>query len=142
MKHVALFVLALALVAGCTSSKQSDNPFVGVWRPLEMEAGLPDACYNVRVEFRADNRMVVQSGPQILTASYTVEADGNGFSMLQTDLETNGEPNCQGLSAEFVLANYILEAYVEVDGEVLRFFAGGKDQNQFVSLVRAEPSSE
>jgi hypothetical protein len=79
--------------------------------------------------------MLTRSGPQGLKADFTVEPEGEGFTLVQSNLTTNGRPN--RLSAEYVLAHYDPSTYVEMRGDTLRVYVDDKSRERFFSLVPA-----
>ena len=51
-------------------------------------------------------------------------------------LRSNGEPNCQGIPAEYVLNHYLDTAYLDVHGDTLRIFTAPEGQDPFLTAVR------
>jgi hypothetical protein len=56
------------------------------------------------MSYKADGTFLSQSGVQILSGTYTATAiDDERLRVSIQYLKNNGEPNCQGLSPEFVI---------------------------------------
>ena len=104
---------------------------VGVWH----SPGTAD-CRNAAMEFRVDGTMVVNSGKQAVTGTYAVDSGPSRLIVRHTDLRTNGEPNCQGIPAEYVLSHYLDTAYIDVHGDTLRIFTAPEGLDPFLTAVR------
>lgn len=74
------------------------------------------------MEFRANGTILVTSGAQPLTAVYTTHAVGERLRLAQDSVQANGEANCQGVGADYVLAHYPPVIYLSLGTDTLRFY--------------------
>jgi hypothetical protein len=89
------------------------------------------------MEFRDDGTFEARSGAQIVTGSYATEAGaGTGFQVSLSDLEANGEPNCQGIPSDEVLANHVRRSYVVVEDDTLRMHLGDGPEAPSITMQR------
>ena len=122
-RRFALLALNAALV-GCDSSaplsKDVEASIVGTWSPVDLPAANP-ACEANSVTFTADGKVATQSGAQILRGTYASTRSPEGLlHMTAAYSEHNGQLNCQGLTAEFVISHTRPEFTAERKGEQLR----------------------
>jgi hypothetical protein len=89
------------------------------------------------VEFRGDSTMFVRTGSQMLTGTYSVEGGPGRSVVQQRNVRSNGEPNCQGIPADYVLQHYLYTIYVDVHGDTLRIYRTAEDQDAFMTAIRA-----
>ncbi len=102
--------------------------------PLPPDA--PAACGNISTEYRSDGTVLIRSGPQTVTATYTTTAAGKGFLLERTNVQSNGEPNCQGRAAQYVIDHFVRKAYLEVGGDTLKMFATPDAPSPLLVYVR------
>ncbi len=88
------------------------------------------------MEFRDDRTMFVRTGRQTLTGTYSVESGPSRWVVQQRNVQSNGEPNCQGIPAEFVLQHYLYTIYVDVRGDTLRIYRAPGDDSPFLTTIR------
>jgi hypothetical protein len=88
------------------------------------------------MEFRDDGTMFVRTGKQTLTATYSVEAGPSRLVVQQHNLRSNGEPNCQGIPADYVLQHYLYTIHVDVHGDTLRTYTAPDGQDAFLTAIR------
>lgn len=135
MKAIVVFVVLGAFVVGA----QAGEPALeGHWvlTPDAQERFAP-ACRGMTLEFTSDDHMVRTTGELIYTSAVSATADGSGW-LLKEELEShNGKPGCGGKSAEEIVSHLRHEAYVEVDGGLLRYY-GVKDAKKVVEFMRAD----
>jgi hypothetical protein len=81
--------------------------------------------------------MFVRTGSQMLTGTYSVEAGLSRLVVQQRNVRSNGEPNCQGIPAEFVLEHYLYTIYVDVHADTLRMYTAQEDHDPFLTAIRA-----
>src|SRR6266508_5516448 len=114
---------SLAVAFGCVAPRSdvSSSDLVGVWR-LRGNGDLPTACDEASMEFRSDGTVLVKTGDQILTGTYTSEPAGGRLRVVQKDVRSNGKPNCQGIPADYVLEHYGYRIFAEVSGDTLRLY--------------------
>jgi hypothetical protein len=108
---------------------------VGVWRNQASEHS-PEPCGQASIEFRPDSTVFLKTGKQTLTATYSVARGPSRLVVQQRDLRSNGEPNCQGISAEFVVQHYVNPLYVDVTGDTLRIYRAAEDHDPFMTALR------
>src|SRR5213593_98907 len=122
MRCICLAATLLATL-GCPApeSDLSSSDLLGVWQSRE-SGEMPKACREASMEFRGDGTMLVRTGEQILTGAYTAEPAGNRLRVVQRDVRANGRPNCQGISADYVLEHYAYRFYAEVRGDTLGIY--------------------
>ena len=89
------------------------------------------------MEFRADRTVSVRSGALQLTAVYRAESRADGLLLVQDSLRTNGEPNCQGIPADYVVHNYFRRAFIELKGDTLRMYTTEQRTGAVFTLVRS-----
>ena len=128
--------LVLIVWLGCRppDPPSSAKELVGVWR--NQGSGRSEPCRKASMEFRDDGTMFVRTGRQTLTATYSVEAGPSRLVVQQHNLRSNGEPNCQGIPAGYVLQHYLYTIYVDVHGDTLRIFTAPEGHDPFVTAIR------
>jgi hypothetical protein len=115
---------------------------VGRWKRSAIRAmSLPEACNEDWLEFGADGtlRSAGAEGQYAYIASIDTRATEHGYAIDQTLTGHSNRPNCQGLSAEYVSTHFKPDIYVEVDGDVLRFFFWERG-DPYVEYRRVTPS--
>ena len=136
--HLPAVLLFMAATSSPLSG-QAANPLVGVWGQPDYSMDVPEACLEATLEFRDDGTLESRSGAQVLTGSWTAEAVGDdAFVVVQSDLEANEAPNCQGMGPDTVLANYMHRVYVVVEGDTLRMHVGDSPEAPSFTMVRLE----
>ena len=93
------------------------------------------------MEFRPDGTMIVKSGAQVLTGTYTAEPVGRRLMVKQKDVRSNGEPNCQGISADYVLSHYVDSFYVSIRDGTRGIYARFTDRAEFFTATRVPTKS-
>ena len=119
---LSLFVLSQLACAGAPPSPAL--PFLGRWRASSFRSDVPRQCHDMVLEFLASGAMVSRSGDQVLTAHFVTRVSDSGFILTISNMQSNGRPNCQGLSADFVLSHQVPQMYTEVSGDTLRYGDG------------------
>lgn len=119
-----LCVLCLLAAAPFSASAQTTGApnsaaVVGVWR-IVVPSDAPPSCNDISIEFRGDGTMLTKSGPLVATNTYRLVRKESGLLLVMDNPRTNGQPNCQGLPAEFVVEHLVLREYVQVAGDTLR----------------------
>ncbi len=128
--------LVLIVWLGCRppDPPSSAKELVGVWR--NQRSGSSEPCQKASMEFRDDGTMFVRTGKQTLTATYAVEGGPSRLVVQQHNLRSNGEPNCQGIPADYVLQHYLYTIYVDVHGDTLRIYTAPDGQDAFLTGIR------
>jgi hypothetical protein len=134
-EHTGLITLIGALFTAC-ATHQPPRQLVGLWgiRPLPSDA--PPACANISTEFRSDGTVLIHSGAETVTANYTTTPHGNRLLLERTNVQTNGEPNCQGRPAQYVVDHFFREAYVELTQDTLKMFTSADAPSPLFVYVR------
>jgi hypothetical protein len=129
--------LVLIVWLGCRPSQRpsSAKELVGVWRNQGSMGAEP--CQKASLEFRDDGTVFLKTGKQTLTGTYSVDAGPSRLLVQQRNVRSNGEPNCQGIPAEFVLQHYLYTIYVEVHGDTLRIYTAPEGHDPFLTAIRA-----
>jgi hypothetical protein len=135
MRHALYLIFIVWLGCRPPEPPPPANGLVGVWRNQASEFA-PEPCRQASIEFRNDSTVFLKTGKQTLTASYSVERGPSRLVVQQRDLRSNGEPNCQGISAEFVLEHYVNPLYVDVAGDTLRIYRAAQDHDPFMTALR------
>lgn len=137
----SVFLVALVVFAtvACQAREASVPPaeLLGVWQSTG--TGMPGPCREATVEFRRDGAVVIRSGPQVLSGTYTAVSAGSRLLITQSDVRANGHPNCQGISADSVLAHYMETFYVAFGGDTLEVYVGLEDSIPFFEATRLLP---
>jgi hypothetical protein len=112
---------------------------VGVWEPVELPAGTLPCTGGGSIAYAADGTIVIRSGAQLLRGTYRVTplADGR-FDVTVKLSEHNGEANCQGFSAPFVMEHTPPAITVEREGNELNTCFPGTPPTCFRSTLRRE----
>ena len=131
----ATFLIFIASL-GCRPSQPPPpaTGLVGVWRNQTTEHA-PEPCRQASIEFRNDSTLSLKTGKQTLTATYSVKP-GPRQVVQQRDLRSNGEPNCQGIPAAFVVEHYLNPLYVDVAGDTLRIYRSEEERDPFMTALR------
>jgi hypothetical protein len=129
--------VVLILWLGCRPPQRPSSApeLIGVWRNLG--SGDAEPCQKASLEFRDDGTMFVKTGRQTLTGTYSAEAGPSRLVVQQRNVRSNGEPNCQGIPAEFVLQHYLYTIYIEVHGDTLRIYTAPEGHDPFLTAIRA-----
>ena len=125
MRGVLAGIATALALSGCGASDAlvDTSPIQGKWR-IEGVRGdsLPSGCKNAGYEITA-SQITMRSGELTIVASYRAERSGRGFLLRQFALSHNGRPNCQGISAEYVVAHYLMDLDVDlIDGRLRVYF--------------------
>jgi hypothetical protein len=129
--------LVLIVWLGCRPAQPPPSfarELVGIWG--NQGSGGSEPCQKVSMEFRDDGTMFVRTGRQTLTGTYSVERGPSRLVVQQRNVQSNGEPNCQGTPAEFVLQHYLYRIYVDVHGDTLRIYRAPGDEDPFLTTIR------
>jgi len=122
VRTASLIAVTSASLAACAPGR-TPKELLGVWGIGPLPPDAPAACANVSTEYRSDGTVLIRSGPQTLTATYATTPAGKGFLLERTNVQSNGEPNCQGRPAQYVIDHFVRKAYLEVGGDTLKMFA-------------------
>lgn len=104
---------------------------VGVWDLAATSAGFGD-CHEASIGYRADGRYVTKSGDQIVAGRYSARPVARSlgrsdapnamrrqrFMVAQRPEVHNEQPNCQGFSADDVIAASPGTARIEIEAAV------------------------
>jgi len=131
-------MLALILLGCGHASKRLVLPFVGRWQAADYSIDVPPRCREATVEFLAQGTFTTRSGDQITSAPYKASKQGSGYRLRIGRLSTNGQPNCQGFSAQYVVDNYVTEMYIEVRADTAWIQAGANAPS--MTMTRIVPS--
>ena len=142
--RLALVTLAgMAMLSSC-ARRPEDVPMmapsiVGVWEPVELPAGALPCTGGGRIAYAADGTVVIRSGAQLLRGTYKVTPLPDGrFDVAVKLFEHNGELNCQGFSATFVMEHTPPTITVERKGNELNTCFPGAPPICFRSALRPE----
>src|SRR5436190_11471795 len=98
MNSLLRYFIPLGVLAtpSCFGLRPTPPPpaLIGTWHIVAASVELPPSCRNTSKEFRVDGTVLIRSGEQVLTGTYTVAPAGQRFLLQQDNLHTNGEPNC------------------------------------------------
>ena len=133
-------VLAVIAVGGCGESPQiaDTTALQGNWRIVEARGDpLPAECQLATFEI-APTTITMRSGTLAITTSYRAVPVGKGFTLKQLSLSHNGGQNCQGLSAEYVVSNYIQDIDVDLVDDRLRIYFPSREYSNYTDFVRAD----
>jgi hypothetical protein len=133
MRRICL-LLIVWLACRPPDRPSSAQELVGTWRSNAI--GNAEACQTASLEFRDDGTMSVRTGRQTLTGTYSVETGAARLVVQQRNVQSNGEPNCQGIPAEFVLQHYLYTIYVDVHGDTLHIYTAPEGQTSFLTAIR------
>jgi hypothetical protein len=117
--HANLIALIIAWLAACAPARVPKE-LLGVWGIGPLPPDVPATCATGSTEYRSDGTVLIRSGPQTVTAAYTTTAAGKGLLLERTNVQSNGEPNCQGRPAQYVIDHFVRKAYLEVGDDTLR----------------------
>lgn len=129
-------LVALLLCTGTSSAQTSAQGLIGMWRmvvPPSLESG---PCHDASVEFKIDGTLLTRSGPLVLTADYSATPKGDGFVVLERNLRSNGQPNCQGVPAGYFVDHFVHSAYFESRGDTLHKYADASRARELLIMVR------
>ena len=133
MREALDLVLIVSLGCRPPDPPSSAKELVGVWRN---QGSSSEPCQKASMEFRDDGTMLVRTGKQTLTATYSVEAGPSRLVVKQHNPRSNGEPNCQGIPADYVLQHYLYTIYVDVHGDTLRIYTAPDSLDAFLTAIR------
>lgn len=140
----SLSTLCVLAAATSSASAQAAGPqsalaVVGVWRII-LPSGAPTACNEMSIEFRGDGTMLTRSGALLATNTYSLLRKADGWLLVMGYPHTNGQPNCQGLPADFVVQNFVAREYVKIAGDTLRECNANSPVPDCLSMVRRDAS--
>jgi hypothetical protein len=130
----AFWLLSQALAA------QTPPPVVGTWHVV-VPPEAPSSCQDVSVEFRGDGTIHSRSGALVATNTYSLRPEQGRWLLVEDSIRTNGQPNCQGLPADFVVQHIPLRHYVLVVGDTLKECRTDDLQPGCLTLVRRRGGS-
>ena len=129
--------VVLLVTLGCQPPQRpsSTKELIGLWRSQgDQESHEP--CMKASMEFRDDGTMLVSSGKQTLTGTYSVDSGPSRLVVRQHNMVSNGEPNCQGIPSDYVLQHYVNTFYVDVHGDTLRIYTAPDGHDAFLTAIR------
>jgi len=131
--------LILSCAVACRPAETPSTPadVIGVWRQVAGPTASP-SCDSATVEFRSNGTMLVRSGSQVLTATYTARSGARSarLEVVQTNLSFNDGLNCQGIPAAYVQQHYVNRFYVGVNHDTLRIYVRPTDRSSFLTTTR------
>ena len=139
-------VLLLSLILSVSSqayaqTNQNDtlipNEIVGNWQ-FERASVESRPCSSGSISYRKDGTFISRSGEQIMKGKYIAEPYQYGYLLTTKFVNHNGEPNCQGYSAEYVIKNNVPKSYVEVEENTLRQYFGTTTSESYIEFIRLE----
>ena len=80
--------------------------------------------------------ILTRSGAQVSTATYTVRPQRTWLVVQLSNHASNGQPNCQGITAEVVSQHLVTTMYVKIVADTLLIFIHPSDANPFVRATR------
>src|SRR3989442_7445839 len=111
LPHMLSFLAAAPFAASAqTTATQSTAAIVGVWW-IVVPSDAPPSCRDVSIEFRGDGTMLTKSGALVATNTYSLAHKKGGWLLVMDNPRTNGQPNCQGLPADFVVQHLVRREY-------------------------------
>jgi hypothetical protein len=135
IEHLLLTTLLGASLAACTT-RLTPNKLIGVWGIGALPADAPAACANASTEYRSDGTVLIRSGAETVTATYTITPMGKRLLVERTNIQSNGEPNCQGRPAQYVVDHFVREAYLELTPDTLKVFRSADAPSPLFVYVR------
>jgi hypothetical protein len=117
--------LALLLLLAACGQRVIDAPasLLGRWTLAAPVLGCPSAS----VEFTADNHLKMISGAQTLEAAIETRRKNDGYLISLQLLRINDEPNCQGISADYVAEHFAPFIFVRVSEGTLTYLTLDKN---------------
>jgi hypothetical protein len=136
---VVLRIVVAALVLSSYAHGADPVPaeLAGSWTLSEQSAGkLPSGCRNSRLVFTSDGKLISFNGDLRFVTKISIKKRNEGFDTHQHIVEHNGRPNCQGRSADYIVAHFVQDVYFERAGTLLRQYIWTKESGRFVEWVR------
>jgi len=136
-----LSLLPVLALSACGRAVPISPPaaLIGVWRNTRSFG--QESCLEATIEFRKDSTLLVRNGAAVVTATYTVSQQGNRLVVVQDDVRTNGEPNCQGIPSQYVLDHQLSRGYFEIVGDTLRLYRKYRDSTPAFEATRPQSES-
>jgi len=119
---------------------EESEPIWGQWQLSGASVQFPESCKSLFYWYRRDGSLEAHDGKLIMTGTYTVTKVSKGLFLHSSYVSDNGQPNCQGLSAEFVRQNNVSRVLVQFAGgpDKLRIYFGESDDLPFIVLTRTK----
>ncbi len=137
IRTLGALALTLFLPSARETAAQAPPPaFIGAWRPVAPPSAVPQACQGAFVEFKDDGTFVSHSGELWLTADYSATPTGGGFLVVEHNLRSNGQPNCQGIPARYFVDHFVHRAYFEIRGDTIHKYADESRAHEYFMMVR------
>ena len=133
-------LIASLMLSSITATAGPENSrLIGKWAMQSASMQFSAACKSMTFQFLADGTYVGDDGSMVLTMKYEMAEVGNGLVLtFSPPLSDNGQPNCQGLSPQFVREHpprKSLVRFVE-NTESLRLYFGPTEQSPYAVLRR------
>ena len=135
VQRILLTILALSSYA------HGDDPvppeLAGSWTFTGGAASkLPLQCRNARLVFTSDRKLISLNGELRFVTTISIGKRDGGFLIHQEIVEHNGRPNCQGKSADHIVAHFVKDVYFERIGTLLRQYIWTKESGRFIDWIR------
>ncbi len=78
VRTASLIAIVSSSLVACAPGR-TPKELLGVWGIGRLPPDAPAACANVSIEYRSDGTVLIRSGPQTVTATYSTTAAGKGF---------------------------------------------------------------
>ena len=129
-------LLAIAFAPAISAQDVALSSILGKWQlSPEIADKVPVSCQTMRYEITMTT-ITGYSGSSIVVAVYVPVRDSSGLLLRQTLKSHNGEPNCQGVPADFVTKHFQRDLEVDlVDGR-LRMYFPTRASGNYIELVR------
>ena len=134
---LGILLVILALAPNVYGGDPVPPELTGSWTLSKVAATkLPSQCRNARLVFTSDRKLISLNGELRFVTNIAIVKRNGGFTIRQEIVEHNGKPNCQGKSAEHIVAHFVKDVYFERVGPVLRQYIWTKESGRFVDWVR------
>jgi hypothetical protein len=140
MIRLAAVAPLLAVGLGCSMTAECAElaQVLGRWEMTPPTAEkLPPGCRHAGFEITMTT-VTGFSGESLLVASYVPVESQSGLLLRLTLLSHNGEDNCQGIPANYVIENFQREMEIDIVDGYLRLYMPTRASGNYLELVRSD----
>jgi len=138
MRPWPVFVLVLVALPACSEQLPVGDlsDFYGRWVLTAVSAQkLPPACSTAAYEI-TPTTITAFTGQLEISASYEAVRTAEGLTFRQHDLRHNGNANCQGIPAEYVVDHFVMNLELDLVDGLLRIYLPSRASGQYLELER------
>jgi len=136
---IGLFLVVTLITACAATPTLTPQTLTGRWvLAPEATALVPTGCHDISLEFVNDRRLITTSGRLVFETEITSTSKDGGLVITQRFLNHNGQPNCQGITADYVRDHLAPTLFIEPVGEMINCYMLSKANGPPLLMKRVD----